>query len=86
MKSLILSAALVALAAPAFAMSHGGGLPEETVNAIMEKLAAMNCQMDPDDIEAEDEGYDLDDVICEGGQQFDILLDMDFNEVSRRAE
>ena len=37
----------------------------------------------PDDIEVEDDGYDLDDVICKGGNQFDIKLDKDLNEVSR---
>lgn len=53
---------------------------------IMAKLTEMKCQMDPSDIEVEDDGYDLDDVICEGGHQFDIMLDKDLNEVSRRAE
>ncbi|MBE3637001.1 PepSY domain-containing protein [Mangrovicoccus algicola] len=85
MKHLILAAILSAAALPALAQ-NADGLPQETVDAITAKLAEMNCQMDPDDIEAEDEGYDLDDVICEGGQQYDILLDMDLNEVSRRAE
>ncbi|WP_172332372.1 PepSY domain-containing protein [Mangrovicoccus sp. HB161399] len=84
MKHLIL-AGLLAAAAPAFAQ-NADGLPQETIDAIMAKLADMNCQMDPDDIEAEDEGFDLDDVICVGGHQFDILLDMDLDEVSRRAE
>ena len=38
------------------------------------------------DIEVEDDGYELDDVICKGGNQFDIELDKDLNEVERRAE
>ena len=50
-------------------------------------LASIECQMDPADIEAEDDGgYELDDVICKGGNQFDIELDADLNEVERRAE
>ncbi|WP_138465270.1 PepSY domain-containing protein [Poseidonocella sp. HB161398] len=85
MKPLFLAALLALAGLPALAQ-NADGLPQETVDAIMAKLAAMNCQMDPDDIEAEDEGFDLDDVICEGGQQYDILLDMDFNEIDRRAE
>lgn len=76
-----LFAALIAL--PAVAQD---AVPAETVEAIMAKLASMNCQMAPDDIEMEGEGFDLDDVICEGGKQFDIVLDKDLNEVSRRAE
>ena len=58
----------------------------ETVGKIEAYLASIECQMDPDDIEVEDDGYDLDDVICKGGNQFDIKLDKDLNEVSRRAE
>ncbi|MEM8951993.1 MAG: PepSY domain-containing protein [Pseudomonadota bacterium] len=58
----------------------------DTVAAIEAMLTDMECQMDPDDIEVEDDGYELDDVICKGGNQFDIKLDADLNEVSRRAE
>lgn len=75
---------LIALAAP---MAMAQEIPEETVSMITDKLTEMNCQMDPDDIEMTDGGgYDLDDVICEGGNQFDIELDADLNEVGRRAE
>lgn len=59
----------------------------ETVEKIEAYLASIECQMDPADIEAEDDGgYELDDVICKGGNQFDIELDADLNEVERRAE
>ena len=78
----------LALALPAMAASHGETeIPEETQARIMDMLADMNCQMDADDIETTEEGgYDLDDVICEGGNQFDIALDADHNEIGRRAE
>ncbi|WP_108260951.1 PepSY domain-containing protein [Mangrovicoccus ximenensis] len=82
MKHLILAAAAALAAGPALAED----VPQETVDAIMAKLAEMNCQMDASDIEMEDEGYDLDDVICEGGNQFDIMLDKELNETGRRAE
>jgi hypothetical protein len=42
--------------------------------------------MDPDDIEIDDDGYDLDDVICEGGKQFDIKLNADFEVIEQREE
>ena len=81
----ILALGLAAIiAAPSFAASHA--IPQETVDKITAMLAEMKCQMDPDDIEMEDGGYELDDVICEGGRQFDIELDADLNEVGRRAE
>ena len=84
----ILLAAALALGAPAFAGSHAEAeIPEDTQVAIMEVLAGMNCQMALDDIEATEDGsYNLDDVICEGGNQFDIVLGADLSEVSRRAE
>ena len=82
MKPILTFAAALLLAAPAFASE----VDEATEMKIMEMLAEMECQMDADDIEVEDDGYDLDDVICRGGNQFDIKLDSDLNEVSRRAE
>ncbi|WP_299649230.1 PepSY domain-containing protein [uncultured Jannaschia sp.] len=81
---LVASALSLALTGPVLAQDE---VSEEVVATITEVLADMNCQMDPDDIEVtETEGYELDDVICEGGQQYDIELDQAFNEVSRRAE
>lgn len=74
----------VLIATPSFA--DGGAIPQDTVDKITAVLTDMKCQMDPDDIEREDGGYDLDDVICEGGNQFDIKLDADLNEIGRRAE
>lgn len=71
-------------ATPAFASDEKPGA--EVIAKIEAKLADMECQMDPDDIEVEEDGYDLDDVICKGGLQFDIKLDNDLNEVGRRAE
>ncbi|WP_298976706.1 PepSY domain-containing protein [uncultured Roseobacter sp.] len=83
MKHLFVLAAATLISAPAFADGH---LDAETIEKIEAMLASIECQMDPDDIEVEDDGYDLDDVICKGGNQFDIKLDKDLNEVSRRAE
>ncbi|MHA6345352.1 PepSY domain-containing protein [Roseivivax sp. CAU 1761] len=66
--------------------SEEAAIPQETVDRIMAMLTEMQCEMDPDDIAAEDGGYDLDDVICAEGGQFDIMLDADLNETARRAE
>lgn len=81
MKRIIAIAALAAT--PAFADGH---VDAETVEKIEAYLASIECQMDPDDIEVEEDGYELDDVICKGGNQFDIELDKDLNETGRRAE
>jgi hypothetical protein len=83
MKMFTALAVATLVAAPAHA---GGHVDAATVEKIEAMLAAMECQMDPADIEVEDDGYDLDDVICKGGDQFDIKLDKNLNEVSRRAE
>ncbi len=84
MKKLVLATALMSLAAPAFADDDAPS--PEVIAAIEAKLVVMECQMDSDDIEVEDDGYELDDVICKGGNQFDIELDKDLNETGRRAE
>jgi hypothetical protein len=82
MKKLVLMIAVCG-AGPAFASDE---VDAETVAKIEAYLTSIECQMDPDDIEVEDDGYELDDVICKGGLQFDIELDKDLNEVARRAE
>ena len=70
---------------PALADDHM--VSDEAKAQIAEKMTSMRCEVDPDDIEMTEEGgYDLDDVICEGTGQFDVVLDAEFNEVSRRAE
>lgn len=87
MKTTATLIAFLAATGPVFAASHGAGIPAETVEKIMAMLTEMKCQMDPADIELEDDGgFDLDDVICEGGNQFDIKLDAELNETARRAE
>ncbi|MGR3377005.1 PepSY domain-containing protein [Salipiger abyssi] len=52
---------------------------------ILAMLAEMQCEMDPDDIEMEDSGYELDDVYCADGQ-YDIDLDADLNVTNKRKE
>lgn len=83
MQKLILAAFLGALAMPAFADAKAS--PEQ-VKKIDEVLAAMKCEVDPDNIELEDDGsFDIDDVMCADGQ-YDIKLNADFTEKSRRKE
>ncbi len=84
MTRIITTLLALTLAPAAFAGSHE--VSAEVVEKIEAMLAEMECQMDPDDIEVEDGGYELDDVICKGGQQMDIELDADLNEVGRRLE
>ncbi|GAB4521727.1 MAG: hypothetical protein Tsb0019_23290 [Roseibium sp.] len=88
-RTFIATAAAFAIAAPLASGAIAAGDSEvsaETEAAIMAKLKEMECQMAPDDIEVTEDGYELDDVICKGGQQFDIELDAELNETGRRAE
>ena len=80
MKPVLVAAALALLAAPAFAEAT----PEQ-IAAIDAKLAEMQCEVDPDNIEMEDGGFDLDDVICADGQ-YDIAMDADLNVTEQRKE
>ena len=79
----ILAAATLALATPAFAEEAAS---QEEIDKINAMLAEMQCEMDDDDIEKEADGFELDDVICADGGQFDIELDAEFNVVEKRAE
>lgn len=59
---------------------------DEQVEKIMAFMDEIGCEMDPDDIEVEDEGgFDLDDVQCPDGQ-YDIALDAEYQETGRRKE
>lgn len=75
--------AFVALGGAAFA---DDGPTAEEVAKINALLAEMQCEMDDDDIEKEDDGFELDDVICADGGQYDIDLNADFEVVEKRAE
>ena len=69
-------------------LEAGEGAPTaDQIAKINAMLAEMKCEMDDDDIELEDDGgFELDDVICEGGDQFDIDLDANFEITGKRAE
>lgn len=76
------SALLMVAGSPAMASDEATAEDIEKINAL---LAGIQCEMDEDDIEKEDDGFELDDVLCVDGQ-FDIDLDSDFNIVEKRAE
>ena len=84
MKRILLTAALTAFAMPAFAEDKAA-TPEQ-IAKIDEALAAMTCEVDPANIDVEDDGsFDLDDVICADGQ-YDVKLNTDYTEKERRKE
>jgi hypothetical protein len=61
------------------------GLTPQTMQQIDTMLADMDCEVDPSNVEVEDDGYELDDVFCADGQ-YDIELDSNLNETGRRKE
>ncbi|WP_145104278.1 PepSY domain-containing protein [Cereibacter sediminicola] len=58
---------------------------EATVARINALLAEMQCEVDPVNIEADDGGWELDDVFCADGQ-YDIELDGNFEVTEKRKE
>ncbi|MEM7668920.1 MAG: PepSY domain-containing protein [Pseudomonadota bacterium] len=56
------------------------------IDRINAMLTEMQCEMDDDDIEKEDDGFELDDVICADGTQYDIDLNAAFEVLEKRAE
>lgn len=84
MKRILLATTLIAFAGIP-ALADDKATPEQ-IAQIDEVLAAMSCEVDPDNIEVEDDGsFDLDDVICADGQ-YDVKLNADFTEKERRKE
>ena len=82
MKKLILMAMLAGFAMPALADDDEKATAEQ-IAKIDEALAAVSCEVDPDNIEVEDDGsFDLDDVICADGQ-YDVKLNADYTEIGR---
>ncbi|ABA78742.1 PepSY domain-containing protein [Rhodobacter sphaeroides] len=58
---------------------------EATVGKINAMLTEMQCEVDPVNIEADDGGYELDDVFCADGQ-YDIKLDANLAVTEKRKE
>ncbi len=74
------------LMAPAAAFADDHEVTPEIQEQITAMLADMQCEMDVDDIDAEDGGgYELDDVFCADGQ-YDIELDADMQVTEKRKE
>lgn len=83
MKRILLATTFAAFAMPALADADPTA---EQITAIDAALAAMTCEVDPANIEVEDDGsFDLDDVICADGQ-YDVKLNADYSEKERRKE
>lgn len=83
MRKIIIAAA--ALAVVPFAALAQDGATEEQMARIDEVLAAKSCEVDPANVEVDDGGFDLDDVMCASGQ-YDIKLDANFAVIDERKE
>jgi hypothetical protein len=73
------AAALAAAAASAEALSAEA---QARIDALM---AEMQCQINGE-IEVEDDGYEIDDVFCADGKQYDVILNAEFEVVEKREE
>jgi hypothetical protein len=70
----------------AFPLAASANEPtQEEVDRINAVLAEMQCEVDPEEIEVNDDGYELDDVFCADGQ-YDMDLDKDMQVTERRKE
>jgi hypothetical protein len=77
---------IIAAAALALVPLAAVGQPtEEQMARIDEVLAAKQCEVDPANVEVEEDGFDLDDVMCASGQ-YDIRLDAGFAVTEERKE
>ena len=80
MRKIVMLGLLLA-AAPAVAQEADPA----TVEKVTALLASMQCEVDPANIEAEGDGWELDDVFCADGQ-YDIKLDANFAVTEKRKE
>lgn len=80
MRALIV-AAFVALPVAAGAQE----VPADKVTAIQALLKTMQCEVDPANIEADGDGFELDDVFCADGQ-YDMDLKADLTVAEKRKE
>lgn len=60
-------------------------VPAEKVTAIQAMLKTMQCEVDPANIEADGDGFELDDVFCADGQ-YDMDLKADLTVAEKRKE
>ncbi len=67
------------------AHAQDSAVPADVQEKILTLLGEMQCEMDPRNIEADDGGYELDDVFCADGQ-YDIDLDADLKVTNKRKE
>jgi hypothetical protein len=68
---------------PATAMADG--LTTEEVVKIDQLLDGMQCEVDVEDIEKKDDGYELDDVVCADGR-YEMELDTNLQVVEKEAD
>ncbi|MBH0236319.1 PepSY domain-containing protein [Methylobrevis albus] len=80
-KTVLFAGALALLPAAALAQE----VPADVVTRIQAMLADQQCEVDADNIEADGDGYELDDVFCADGQ-YDIDLDANLAIVNKKAE
>lgn len=80
----ILATALALTFAMATA-AHADALTEQQVEGVQEAIKAMGCTVADSDIEAENGGYEADDVICDN-VRYDVYLDGNFNVTNKVRE
>ena len=76
---------LAAVAALIPAVASAETVDKATADTVLAVLKGMGCEVDPADIEAEADGYELDDVFCTDGQ-YDMEMNAAFEVTSRRKE
>ncbi|MBW8300851.1 MAG: hypothetical protein K0M60_14710 [Hydrogenophaga sp.] len=60
-------------------------VPADKQKAIQDMLKTMQCEVDPANIEADGDGFELDDVFCADGQ-YDMDLNADLSVADKRKE
>jgi hypothetical protein len=84
MRTIVVAAALAFLASTS-AYAAKEALTEEQIEGVQKAIKAMGCTVEDTAIEAEGQGYEADDVICDDGQ-YDVYLDKDYKVTNKVKE
>lgn len=81
----VISIAFLGLMLAVPSVASAAEVATDKQKAIQDMLKTMQCEVDPANIEASGEGFELDDVFCADGQ-YDMDLNADLSVAEKRKE
>ncbi|MEM7400100.1 MAG: PepSY domain-containing protein [Pseudomonadota bacterium] len=83
---MLAAAMAISFASATAAFADDRALTEAEIEGVQKAVQAAGCTVADREIEAEKNGYEAEDAICEDRKQYDIYLDKDFNIIKKVLE